>query len=249
MPDDERERGERSNRRDREAPRTQRSAVGHDLDRLKAMIPTREERRLGSDGPAVPSQSTESPDRFARDLALVRGTLNGDPESVEWLAARLCCVPRILASLNRRIGRPLREEDIADLAQDTVIVIWEKLETFEGRGRIETWVYRFCFLSLMNRVRRRERRSRVVESGSDGLEAIAANVPPVWNRYEALEAGLEELGPPESDVIRRKHFGERTFAEISKEDGISANTVKARYYRGLAWLRRRLAPSSKGDRA
>ena len=219
---------------------------GPDLERLRAMIPRRDRQRPRPDGSPLPGTS---PDRFARDLALVRGTLNGDPESVEWLAARLCCVPRILASLNRRIGRPLREEDIADLAQDTVIVIWEKLETFEGRGRIETWVYRFCFLSLMNRVRRRERRSRVVESGSDGLEAIAANVPPVWNRYEALEAGLEELGPPESDVIRRKHFGERTFAEISKEDGISANTVKARYYRGLAWLRRRLAPSSKGDRA
>lgn len=217
---------------------------------MRAMIPSRDVRRGDSREADVAAASTgASADRFARDLALVRGTLNGDPESIEWLAARLCCVPRILRALNRRIGRPLGEDDIADLAQDTVVVIWEKLGSFEGRGRIETWAYRFCFLSLMNRVRRRERRSRLVEAGSEGLEAVVADVPPVWNRYEALEAGLEDLGPPESDVIRRKHFGERTFAEISKEDGVSANTVKARYYRGLAWLRRRLAPGSKGERA
>ena len=91
--------------------------------------------------------------------------LRGVPGSLDQLVGRMECVPRFLASLNGRLGRPLGTHDLADLAQDTLVVIWEKLETFEGRATLESWTYRFCYLELMNSVRRKGRRRRVAPAG------------------------------------------------------------------------------------
>ncbi len=179
-----------------------------------------------------------------RDLDLVGRCLEGDARSIRELATRLACVPRILYSINHRTGRPLGDEDLADLSQDAVIVIWSKLSTFEGRGRLETWAYRFCFLEFMNRVRLHERRDRRIASvdSLDSLEqrsqdASSGEVP---SEFEWLERSLDELGPPESDVIRAKHFDDQTFEEIANDRNAASSTVKSQYYRGIEWLRRQI---------
>ncbi len=178
------------------------------------------------------------------DVRLVRDALAGEATAVEVLADRLVCVPRILSALDRRSGGRLGEHDLADLSQDTLIVLWNKLETYEGRGRIETWAYRFCFLEFMNRVRSHGRRTAVERTSTDGLAEPPAPTPDLlaFEEHECLERGLEELGSPEADVIRMKHYDERTFEDIGKELRLSPSTVKSRYYRGIEWLRRRLEP-------
>ncbi len=187
----------------------------------------------------------EAEARRFEDVDLVAGSLRGDARSVRLLASRLACIPRILYSINHRMGRPLRDEDLADLSQDTVVVLWGKLSTFEGRGRLETWAYRFCFLEFMNRLRLQERRERNVASvdSLDSLEGRSSNSEA--RDFEMLERGLDELGPPESEVIRSKHFEGRTFEEIAVDMDLASSTVKSRYYRGLDWLRRRLVIKSR----
>ena len=59
-----------------------------------------------------------------------------------------------------------------------------------------------------------------------------------WYFLAALTyMGLSMLSPGESEVIRLKHFAQMTFEEIAERLGISANTAKTRYYRGLERLR------------
>jgi len=177
-----------------------------------------------------------------RDLDLVRRSLRGEEGSIDGLAARLSCVPRILASINHRLGGRLDDHDLADLSQDALLIIWGKLDSYEGRGKLETWAYRFCLLEYMNRVRRNDRRARVDRAPIEALDAIPAPEEPVMREHELLEIGLDELGPPEAEVIRMKHFDEQTFEDIGDVLDLSPSTVKSRYYRGLAWLRDRLAP-------
>jgi RNA polymerase sigma-70 factor (ECF subfamily) len=51
--------------------------------------------------------------------------------------------------------------------------------------------------------------------------------------YGVLHEALARLDPLEADVIRLKHFDDLTFETISALRGISANTAKTRYYRGI----------------
>lgn len=188
-------------------------------------------------------------ERHARDLVLAREALSGDSQALECFWERMQCVPRILAVANGRMGRPLSPHDLADLSQDTVIVIWQKLGTFAGRATLETWVHRFCYLELMNRVRGKKRQSRLSAASLDvATETVAAKREASPLEYEHLELSLQELGPPEADILRLKHYEELTFVEIGALLDMSPNTAKTQYYRGIAWLRRHLAEHATEER-
>ncbi len=181
--------------------------------------------------------------RHVRDLELVGRALERAPEAIEQLGERLRCVARIVASRNAVLRQPLRQEDLADLIQDCLALIWRKLRTFEGRASLETWVYRICTLELMNGVRRvrRDKGSRlsVVEEMVTDERADPAN----HTALQDLHSGLAELDPLDGEIMRLKHFEDLTFVEIGLRLSVTTSKAKARYYRGLRQLESFLRPS------
>ena len=148
-------------------------------------------------------------------------------------AERMKCVPRILAALNTKMGRPLDEHDLADLTQDTLLVVIKKLDQFAAHAPLESWVYRICALELMNEVRRKRRlqsRNRRITSERQPTAEMATD------EFEHIHRALDRLGGHDADVVRLKHFEELTFEEIGDRLAISPNTAKTRYYRGISKL-------------
>ena len=66
--------------------------------------------------------------------------------------------------------------------------------------------------------------------------------------FEGLEGALADLGPPAEGIVRLKHYEGLTFREIGSRLEISPNSAKTHYYRGIEWLRERLAPEADGSR-
>lgn len=191
----------------------------------------------------TPSEDPETRSVRSPDYELVRRVLEGDRGASERLAERLQLLPDLLSEINHQRGSRLSSHDLEDLSQDVLLIVWGKLDQFRGFGTLEGWLHRFCLLEYMNRlriVRRRERRTLLqpdpeltgVEPPGDGPGTLDTDV---------LEASLAELDPSEEEVVRLKHFEELTFKRIGELLGVPLNTVKSRYYRGIAWLRRRLA--------
>ncbi len=56
----------------------------------------------------------------------------------------------------RRLG--VRESDIADAVQDAFLVVHRRLDEFEGRSKVTTWLYGICFRVARNRKRLGEHR-------------------------------------------------------------------------------------------
>ena len=182
----------------------------------------------------IASNSTQT--SHESDLLLARGTLDGDENAIRGFVNRMQCIPAILAAQNQRMGSPLSNDDLGDVVQDSVTKVWLKLGSYAGRASLETWAYRFCFLELMNSIRKRRRWQQSAPIESE-LESLVSPETDAAIQFEFLHRGLEAVGPPESDVLRLKHFEELTFAEIAKRLGISPNTAKTQYYRGLSKLR------------
>lgn len=186
--------------------------------------------------------------RRAEDLELVRLVIRGDRSARRTFGKRVECIPRYLAAANSRFGSPLTRDDLADLAQDTLLIVWRKLDVFEGRATLESWIWRFCQLELSNLTRKRFRRRVVTDSTlvevNEG-EPVEPETPLV--EYDHLERSLQALGPPEEEVIRLKHFEHLMFAEIAERLELSPNTAKTRYYRGMAWLKRHLESEGLGE--
>lgn len=207
------------------------------------------------DSPAQPAwrqgaqPRTEPPNaaRFEGDVTLARDTLRGRPEAVADFVNRMRCVPRLIAAQNARLGRPLDEHDLADLVQDTLVIVWTKLEHYAGRGSLETWVYRISRLELFNSMRRKKRGPRLV----DDLSTPAQDAPDTptaadLEDHERLYRSLQRLRPVEAVIMRHKHFDQLTFEEIATTLAISTNTAKTRYYRALRKLRQLLGePGAK----
>jgi RNA polymerase sigma-70 factor (ECF subfamily) len=173
----------------------------------------------------------------ARDLALVRDALAHAAVAVRALAERLQCVPRIMAAQNARLGRPLSEHDLADVAQDTMLVLLRKLHEFTGQAALEAWVFRICCLELMNAVRRRRRQMPNIDLEIEPRSDDAATRE--WHRLvarEALDTAIDRIGGVEAEALRLKHYEGLTFEELAARAGISVTGIKARYYRGLARL-------------
>lgn len=184
-----------------------------------------------------------------QDLALVREVLADREDAIERFVQRMRCVPRILAAQNARMGRPLDEHDLADLTQDTLVVIWRKLDQYAGHAPIEGWVYRLCCLELMNGIRRKRRQPRLASDLSSGVTPERTSEAPrgPWE-YEDVHSGIDWLGGHEAEVIRLKHFEDLTFEEIGRRLAVSPNTVKTRYYRGLIKLQEFLRSSKRRER-
>lgn len=179
---------------------------------------------------------------FSEDLGLIRRAQQGDDTAIDSLGNRLRCVPVFVAKRNAMRGNPLHSDDQEDLVQDIVAQVWRKIGLFKGEAPFEGWVYQFCLLEMKSFMRRkfqRDSRSEQLESLDQGRGALPDSNP---DRYEDLYSGLDEIDSEQSQIIQLKHFNQLTFDEISHRIGVSANTVKTRYYRGLIKLRAHLDP-------
>lgn len=69
----------------------------------------------------------------------------------------------------RRLG--VRESDVADAAQDVFLVVHRRLDEFEGRSKVSTWLYGICY-----RIARDRRRLAHVRHHVDDERAVAERV-------------------------------------------------------------------------
>ena len=175
------------------------------------------------------------------DRRLVQGVLAGDRAAIDELLRRLRCVPVILTVRNQKLGRPLDSASLQDLAQDTLIAIWTRLEAYEGSAPLEGWVYRFCVHKHWNEVRNRGRRVRIEVVESPLLSEACAPVEEPQADEELLHLALDALESSGARIVRLKHFDDLTFEEIGQRLSISPNTAKTQYYRALKALREFLA--------
>ncbi|MFT7671280.1 MAG: RNA polymerase sigma factor (sigma-70 family) [Planctomycetota bacterium] len=179
------------------------------------------------------------------DLALIVAALGGDDKAIEFLSDRVRIVPRVLASLNGRWGRPLTEHDIEDLSQDVVLFVLQKLEGYRGLSPFDAWLYRFCSLQLRNRVRREVFRRKVV-TNEDAEMAFQVD-PSDQLDGETMWSYVQEMDAGDREIMQAKHKRGLSFTEIGEELDTPPSSIKTRYYRSLEWLRLRLRQQDSSE--
>ena len=176
---------------------------------------------------------------FRADAKLIEDSLGKDREAQSRLIDRLKCIPRMLAAKNARMGHVLNDSELEDLAQETLLTVWRKRADYRGSSSLETWVFPFCYHHLMNRIRKKGSRPRIERL--EAAQGVAAEDSDATTDFDFLYRALDELGPPDDEIVRLKQFERMTFDEIGNRLTMSPNTAKSRYYRGMERLRTILA--------
>ncbi len=128
----------------------------------------------------------------------------------------------------RRFG--VREEDAGDLVQAVFLVAFARLDDFEGRSKLDTWLFSICYRVACNARRARLRR-REVAVDPVSLDSYAAWPQDSTEARDCLlkvEAILRGLPWRQSQVFVLSEVEELRDPEIARRLGISGSTVKYR---------------------
>ncbi len=185
------------------------------------------------------ARASDAGPAHAAEVALIRAALAGDEPAQRALFDRLCTASRVITLRNVELGSPLSLDEIDDLVQETLLALWRKLGTYDGRVRLETWAAGFALLELLQRLRKRRRFEDLVARAGERPVAASSTALP-HDTIERVHEALDGLDDDEATVVRLKHFEDLPFESIARALNQAASTVKTRYYRALGRLRIRL---------
>jgi RNA polymerase sigma-70 factor (ECF subfamily) len=128
----------------------------------------------------------------------------------------------------RRLG--VSEADAADHAQVVFLVAHTRLGTFEGRSKLDTWLFGICRRVVWNHRRARLRRPEVPIEPSvlDVSPARRWNPDEAYERYARVEEVLSRLPWSQLQVFVLSEVEELRAPEIAERLGITGSMVKYR---------------------
>ena len=185
-----------------------------------------------------------TPVDWAQDLETVRKARAGDQAELAQLLERLERVPAIVRSLHGRLGGRLAPDELDDVAQEAVLQIWRKLDTYAGRSRLDSWIFGFVRNEVLRALaRRRSRLTVAAATGPDDAAAGGEAADPPAGPDEDAELLWKALGGLDDDSRRllRLRFEEGwSFRRIGEASDLPLGTIRNRIYRSIEQLRERL---------
>ena len=139
--------------------------------------------------------------------------------------------------------------DAEDVVQETFLGAFRRLEGFEGRSSVKTWLTRILLRQAARHHRRRSVRrtvpldvgGRESEPGLDTAGTGPTTAEDVTMRMDVQEA-LGALSPDHREVVVLREMQGMSYAEIAEVLGVPAGTVESRLFRA----RRNLKELLKG---
>ena len=164
---------------------------------------------------------------------------------------------KIKPGLTTYVNKLVKDSDIAeDIAINTLTKMWTKIEQYNPKYQITTWLYRIAFNESLGYISKQKKKSSLdqlsefgVEVNSNGTTNI--NIQEAYQEYEemseqdyldedndlmetygkALEAiaGLKDMY---RDILTDRLINDMKYDEIADKHNISLQTVKNRIRRG-----------------
>jgi RNA polymerase sigma-70 factor, ECF subfamily len=192
------------------------------------------------------------------DLALVEALRRDDPDAAPMLVDAYG--DRVYRLAFRITGS---REDAEEAAQDALLTIARKIDSFKGESAFSSWIYRVAANAAYQKLRSRRAKWREIalDDVLPTIEQDGRHFEPMddWSRRvdeqavqsemrRVIEEAIEGL-PPEYRTALVLHDVEGVSnPDIAEALGISLPAVKSRVHRSRLYLRRRLAEYMAGQR-
>lgn len=158
---------------------------------------------------------------------IVRARLNQNSQAFAQLVRRHQGMVRALL---RRLTKG--DHGLADdLAQDTFLLAWRKLDQFRGDSRFATWLYRIAYTNFLKHVDKVKITSDFTRD-TEAEEAIASSSSGEIDLRLDFERAMQRLNPTEQLVLLHCVQLELSHEEVSQVLGLPLGTVKTNATRG-----------------
>ena len=145
-------------------------------------------------------------------------------------------------------------EDAEEILQETLLSVFDKIASFEGRSRLSTWIYAIASNAALSRLRKKSTQNVTFDeedtlkinegwlrNGSESF-AINKNDPLVLKELQQrLDAAIESLPEGYREMFVLKEVEMMPIKDIAALFGIRPGAVKTRLHRARLMLRARLS--------
>lgn len=135
----------------------------------------------------------------------------------------------------------LIHDDAQDVLQNTWIKIHKGLPAFEGKSKIETWMFRIAYNECMRFLKQKKKHYSLDEVDSTYLQRLTAD--PYFDKDESVKAlhrALAQLKEKERHIFSLKYYDELKFAEVASLVNMNINSVKTLYYKAEKKVKQQL---------
>ncbi len=165
------------------------------------------------------------------DLELVKGFINGNDSSFNRLAAKY--QEKIYWHARRMTGNHL---DADEIVQEVLIVLYNKLKTFEFKSSLYTWIYTITNTRSLNYLKKRSIKSffsldELINKKNDETDII--DDLESKQKLEKIENALQKLPIKQREVFVMRNYDELSYEEISKITGKTVGALKANHFHAL----------------
>ena len=145
---------------------------------------------------------------------------------------------RIVRLLHRMTGN---QDDASDLAQETYFKAFDRIEEFDGRSSITTWLYRIAVNEALQFLRRGRTTRRIL---GELTPSVAAPCPEEATAVRMdVRAALAAVDPPDRAILLLRYEEGLDYRAIAEVIGCANGTVASRLSRARDRLREILRES------
>lgn len=167
-------------------------------------------------------------------------TTNDDKKLVRLLANPITR-ERAFAEVVRQYSEPLywkirrlvlSHDDADDVLQNTFIKAWTNLDTFEGKSKLSTWLYRIAVNESLDFLRRQKNIRQVGVDEAQGVAAqlLADDYFDCDKAQALLQQAIATLPDVQRAVFTMRYYDEMKYSEMSRVLGTSEGALKASYH-------------------
>ena len=122
------------------------------------------------------------------------------------------------------------EEDQKDLYQEVVYQLWKAFDSFEGRAKISTWMYRIALNTAITHVKKEKKKGLTTTLDSQLHELVYEANQELEEQIQLLYAQIKKLNVIEKSIVLLYLEG-KTYEEIALITGFSKTNIGTRLAR------------------
>lgn len=137
-------------------------------------------------------------------------------------------------------------EDAEEVAQDSFLKAYQKLEGFKGQSKFSTWLYTIVYRSALTKVRKKKLEttdidSYVLDNHKDGQDFPQLEAIKNGEQQKYVREAIDNLGEVDSLLITLFYLHDNSIEEIQEITEMSQSNVKVRLFRARKRLYKELS--------
>lgn len=165
------------------------------------------------------------------DIYYIEAVRNGNVQAFSFLIEKY---QKLVYTLALKLLK--KPEEAEEMAQDTFIKAFQKLDSYEGKSKFSTWLYSITYNACISELRKR----RIEFKSLDDRQISDQDEQKMYDYYREtkkedqekyLNLALEKLPEDDQVLVTLYYYESQSMDEISQITGLTVSNIKVKIHR------------------